>query len=195
MKALEKRNIKKLTILLISCVFYLNAHGQFYNGSKCPLAKTKFSTTISTGNSTGSTILTATLTSTEGISLNITADYATKKLAEIENFFDYTIEKRMIFIIFNKNSEYRQSNIGLVTFDENSYNTGGFNRIIKNKVMLYYEGARRATNSPTAASTHAWSTPFCVSSGVRATTVERFCIALTTVARACLSAPVRASTP
>jgi Tol biopolymer transport system component len=69
-----------------------------------------------------------------------TADYATKKLAEIEDFFDYTLEKRLIFIIYNKNSEYKQSNIGLVTFDEDSYNTGGYSRIIKNKVSLYYEG-------------------------------------------------------
>jgi Tol biopolymer transport system component len=28
----------------------------------------------------------------------------------------------------------------LVTFDEDTYNTGGYSRIIKNKVMLYYEG-------------------------------------------------------
>ena len=69
-----------------------------------------------------------------------TADYATKKLEEIEDYFDYTLEKRLIFIIFNKNAEYKQSNIGLVTFEEDSYNTGGFSRIIKNKVMLYYEG-------------------------------------------------------
>ncbi|MCE5344718.1 MAG: hypothetical protein LLG13_00330 [Bacteroidales bacterium] len=69
-----------------------------------------------------------------------TADYAMKKLGEIEDYFDYTLEKRLIFIIFNKNAEYKQSNIGLVTFDEESYNTGGFSRIIKNKVMLFYEG-------------------------------------------------------
>jgi hypothetical protein len=69
-----------------------------------------------------------------------TADYAQKKLEEIQNYFDYTIDKRLIFIINKKYAEYKQSNIGLVTFEEDSYNTGGFNRIIKNKAMLYYEG-------------------------------------------------------
>ncbi len=69
-----------------------------------------------------------------------TADYATEKLEEIQDYFDYTLDKRMIFIIYNKNAEFKQSNIGLVTFEEESYNTGGFNRIINNKVMLYYEG-------------------------------------------------------
>ncbi|HEX2969618.1 MAG TPA: hypothetical protein VHO46_11010 [Bacteroidales bacterium] len=69
-----------------------------------------------------------------------TADYAMKRLGEIEDYFDYNLEKRLIFIIYNKNAEYRQSNIGLTTFDEDTYNTGGYSRIIKNKVMLYYEG-------------------------------------------------------
>jgi len=81
-----------------------------------------------------------------------TADYATKKLAEIEDYFDYTLEKRLIFIIYNKNAEYKQSNIGLVTFEEDSYNTGGFSRIIKNKVMLYYEGDHVAFERQIAAS-------------------------------------------
>ena len=70
-----------------------------------------------------------------------TAQYASKKLKEIESYFDYTLEKRIIFIIYNNSAEYKQTNIGLVTFDEDSYNIGGFNRIIKNKVMLYYEGS------------------------------------------------------
>jgi len=81
-----------------------------------------------------------------------TADYAMKKIEEIEDYFDYTLEKRLIFVIFNKNAEYKQSNIGLVTFDEDTYNTGGFSRIIKNKVMLYYEGDHVAYQRQIAAS-------------------------------------------
>ena len=69
-----------------------------------------------------------------------TSQYATKKLKELEDYFDYMLEKRMIFIIYNNSAEYKQSNIGHITFDEESYNVGGFSRIIKNKVMLYYEG-------------------------------------------------------
>ena len=75
-----------------------------------------------------------------------------KKLAEIEDYFDYTLDKRMIFIIYNKNSEYKQSNIGLITSDQESYNTGGYSRIIKNKVMLYYEGDHEALEHQIAAS-------------------------------------------
>lgn len=144
MKALEKRNIRKLIITLITCVLYSNASGQFYNGLQMSFGKNKvqhydfywqyyrFNNFDCYFNEYGRDLA------------QFTADYATKKLAEVEDFFDYTLEKRMIFIIFNKNSEYKQSNIGLVTFDEDSYNTGGFNRIIKNKVMLYFDGDHEA---------------------------------------------------
>jgi hypothetical protein len=152
MKALEKRIIKKLIFILIACVSYLNASGQFYNGLQMSFGKNKvqhydfywqyyrFEDFDCYFNEYGRDLA------------QYTADYATKKLAEIEDFFDYTLEKRMIFIIFNKNSEFKQSNIGLVTFDEDSYNTGGFNRIIKNKVMLYYEGDHEAYKRQIAAS-------------------------------------------
>ncbi len=39
-----------------------------------------------------------------------------KDWLKIEDFFDYNLEKRIIFIIYNRNSEYRQSNIGLSHF-------------------------------------------------------------------------------
>jgi Tol biopolymer transport system component len=133
-------NIKKLIITIIALLFYINASSQFYNGHQMSFGKNKvqyydyywsyyrFDDFDCYFNEYGRDLA------------QFTADYAMKKLEEIEDYFDYTLEKRMIFIIYNKNAEYKQSNIGLVTFEEDSYNTGGFSRIIKNKVMLYYEG-------------------------------------------------------
>jgi len=149
---LEMSNIKKLIITIIACVFYLNTSGQFYNGHQMSFGKNKvqyydyywsyyrFDDFDCYFNEYGRDLA------------QFTADYAMKKLEEIEDYFDYTLEKRLIFIIFNKNAEYKQSNIGLVTFDEDSYNTGGFSRIIKNKVMLYYEGDHVAFQRQIAAS-------------------------------------------
>ncbi len=134
------RNIKKLIIIIIAFAFYLNANSQFYNGHQMTFGKNKvqyydyywqfyrFDDFDCYFNEYGRDLA------------QFTAEYATKKLAEIEDYFDYTLEKRLIFIIYNKNAEYKQSNIGLVTSDQDSYNTGGYSRIIKNKVMLYYEG-------------------------------------------------------
>ena len=39
-----------------------------------------------------------------------TADFAIKEIARIETFFDYNLDKRILFIIFNKLSDFRQSN-------------------------------------------------------------------------------------
>jgi Tol biopolymer transport system component len=152
MKALNNRYIKRLIISLTACIFFLNASGQFYNGLQMSFGKNRvqyrdyywqfyrFDNFDCYFNEFGRDLA------------QFTADYATRKLAEIQDFFDYTLEKRMIFMIYNKYAEYRQSNIGLITFEDDSYNTGGFNRIIKNKVMLYYEGDHEAYKQQIAAS-------------------------------------------
>jgi len=146
------RKINRLIILIIACISYLNANGQFYNGHQMTFGKNKvqyfdyywsyyrFEDFDCYFNEYGRDLA------------QYTADYAMKKLEEIEDFFDYTLEKRLIFIIYNKNAEYKQSNIGLITFEEETYNTGGFSRIIKNKVMLYYEGDHVAYQKQIAAS-------------------------------------------
>jgi WD40 repeat protein len=138
------RNIKKLIIIIIIYAFSLNAYSQFYNGHQMTFGKNKvqyydyywqfyrFDDFDCYFNEFGRDLA------------QFTAEYAKKKLADIEDYFDYTLEKRLIFIIYNKNAEYKQSNIGLVTSDQDSYNTGGYSRIIKNKVMLYYEGDHQA---------------------------------------------------
>jgi hypothetical protein len=67
------------------------------------------------------------------------ADFVEKEMELIERFFDYDIERRMIFLTYNKMSDFRQSNIGLVSEAE-EYNIGGTTQIIQNKVFLYFEG-------------------------------------------------------
>ena len=67
----------------------------------------------------------------------------TPELDHIEGLFDYIIEKRIIFIVYHKLSDFRQGNIGLITgIDE--YNTGGVTRIVDNKVFLYFDGDRES---------------------------------------------------
>jgi len=146
------RNIRKLIVTFVACIIYLNASGQFYNGHQMTFGKNRvqyfdyfwsfyrFDNFDCYFNEYGQDLA------------EYTAKYATKKLEEIEDFFDYTLEKRLIFVINNKMAEYKQSNIGLVTTDEENYNTGGFSRIIKNKVILYYEGDHESFDNQIAAS-------------------------------------------
>jgi len=145
------RNIRRLIFILIACVIFSDASGQFYNGHQMTFGKNRvqyydyywmfyrFDDFDCYFNEYGRELA------------QFTADYAIERLEEIEDFFDYTLEKRLIFVIYNKNAEYKQTNIGLLTSDEDNYNTGGYSRIIENKVMLYYEGDHVAYKKQIAA--------------------------------------------
>lgn len=63
---------------------------------------------------------------------------ANKILHELEKFFDYNLNRRLIFIVFNKLSDFKQSNIGLIS--GNYENNPGGNIQILNKILLYFEG-------------------------------------------------------
>ena len=66
------------------------------------------------------------------------ADKIETYLPQIESFFGYTLQKRIIFLVYNRLGDFRQSNIGLKTEDIES-NVGGTTKIIDNKVFLYFE--------------------------------------------------------
>lgn len=67
-----------------------------------------------------------------------TAQRAEKFTAEIEKTFDYTLDDKIEFMVFNKQSDYRQSNIGLEY--EEPYNVGGVTKVVGSKVFLYFDG-------------------------------------------------------
>ncbi len=68
-----------------------------------------------------------------------TSKYVEKELPKIESFFEYTLDQRIIFIIYKKHADFKQSNIGLTTNKEQA-NIGGVTKIIDNKVFVYFEG-------------------------------------------------------
>ena len=68
-----------------------------------------------------------------------TCDRALDIIPELEKFFNKTLQRRIIFIVYNRLEEYKQSNIGLVTGVTES-NLGGVAKIIDNKIFLYYDG-------------------------------------------------------
>lgn len=68
-----------------------------------------------------------------------TAVFAEKEIKRLESLFDYNLDSRIIFLVYNKLSDFKQSNIGLVTGKTES-NIGGTIQIDKNKVFVYFEG-------------------------------------------------------
>ena len=70
-----------------------------------------------------------------------TAQIASEEIPKYESYFQHPLEKRITFIIYNKLSDFKQSNIGLVS-DGDENNIGGVTEIVNNKVFLYFDGDR-----------------------------------------------------
>lgn len=68
-----------------------------------------------------------------------TAQAATKHLKELEKDFDFALDERLQFIVYNSLTDFRQSNIGLTGTDGQN-NIGGLTRIVGTKIFVYYEG-------------------------------------------------------
>ncbi len=67
-----------------------------------------------------------------------TARQAKGYITEMERLFDFSLDDKIDFLVFNKQSDFKQSNLGLIT--DESYNIGGVTRIAGSKVSLYFEG-------------------------------------------------------
>lgn len=68
-----------------------------------------------------------------------TGENASKEILKYEQQLNHKLNKRLIFLVYNKFSDFKQSNIGLVT-GKNEFNTGGVTKIRNNKVSLYFQG-------------------------------------------------------
>ena len=137
----ERKNIIviKLITILIIITLAASLKAQFYNGLQMPFGKNRvqyndffwsfyrFKNFDVYFNEGGKDIA------------RYTSYYVNAKLSEIQNFFNFRLEKRLIFIVFNKLTDFRQSNIGLISTEEDD-NIGGVNKILENKVILYFEG-------------------------------------------------------
>jgi hypothetical protein len=135
-----RRSFYTMTIIVLAFICHQPLKGQFYNGLQMSFGKNRVQYYDYFWSYYRFEDIDCYFNENSSDLAKFTANFALKRLSEIEDYFDYKLEKRLIFIIFNKQAEYKQSNIGLVTYSDDDYNTGGYSRIIKNKVMLYYEG-------------------------------------------------------
>lgn len=71
-----------------------------------------------------------------------TAKAMEKNFYELERLLDYKITEKLEVIVYNKQTHFRQSNVGVDLTSE--YNVGGVNRIVGNKVFVYIDGSKEA---------------------------------------------------
>lgn len=131
--------LRYIFVILVSITGTLAVNGQFYNGMQMTFGKNR----VQYGDNYWKFYRFERFdvySYEEGGDLSLyVAEFVEKELPVIERFFDYDIEQRLIFICYNKMSDFRQSNIGLSAEDED-YNTGGTTQIIQNKVALFFQG-------------------------------------------------------
>ncbi len=128
-----------LSFIIINCFITINVFGQFYNGHQMVFGKNrvqyndfywsfyrheKFDTYF---NQDGEAIA------------RFTSKNASTEILKLEEKLNHKLDKILIFLVYNKFSDFKQSNIGLVTGKED-YNTGGVTKIRNNKVSLYFQG-------------------------------------------------------
>lgn len=132
--------VNKTFKLLIGFIFLsLSASSQFYNGHQMNFGKNrvqyndfywsyyrfdKFDTYF---NQDGEAIA------------RFTGENALNEINYYENLLNYKLNKRLIFLVYNKYTDFKQSNIGLITGKEET-NIGGITKIRNNKVSLFFQG-------------------------------------------------------
>lgn len=130
--------LKKAWILLFFLFLSVSLHAQFYNGSQLSFGKNrvqfqKFNWTYYRTEKfdvyfypTGKELAQYTLHNTPAF------------IEEIEQLLNFTPTKKLQFIVYNTQSDFRESNFA---FDnENFYNQGGVTNIYGTKVYLYFDG-------------------------------------------------------
>jgi len=65
------------------------------------------------------------------------AQVAEKELPSIENFTEYSLQRRANIVIYNSFDDMKQSNIGIGI---DWQNTGGVTRLVNNKMLVYFNG-------------------------------------------------------
>ncbi|MEA3452489.1 MAG: hypothetical protein U9Q83_11405 [Bacteroidota bacterium] len=69
--------------------------------------------------------------------------YATLNISgvmnEMETFFGTNLNEHVLFVVYNKLTDFRQSNVGLET-ENIDFNTGGQMQLLDNKAFVYYNG-------------------------------------------------------
>ena len=65
------------------------------------------------------------------------AQVAEEELRPLENFIEYSLQRRANLVIYNDYNDFKSSNIGL---GSDWQNAGGVTKLVNNKLVVYYDG-------------------------------------------------------
>jgi hypothetical protein len=126
-------------MLLLLCSVMATAHGQFYSGSQQEYGKNRVQYQEFLWSQYRFDRMEVFFYKEGGDLARYTAQSATRQLKELEREFDFALDERLQFIVYNSLTDFRQSNIGLSGI-EGENNIGGLTRIVGTKIFVYFEG-------------------------------------------------------
>ncbi|MBK9060792.1 MAG: hypothetical protein IPL81_13335 [Flavobacteriales bacterium] len=132
--------LSRFLILSFAVLLAVEGHAQFYNGSQQQFGKNRVQYKDFLWSSYRFPEI-ETYFYKEGRDVaKYVSISAMRNKQDLEKFFDYSIDERVQFVVYNSQSDFRQSNIGIT--DDEQYNIGGVTRIVGTKVFVYNEGDR-----------------------------------------------------
>ncbi|MFZ1332105.1 MAG: hypothetical protein WAR83_07950 [Flavobacteriales bacterium] len=131
--------LRKTLLTALSLIFFGSAGAQFYSGSQQEYGKNRVQYREFMWQQYRFPTMEVYFYE-EGRDLaRYTAQAATEHIKELEKDFDFALDERLQFIVYNSLTDFRQSNIGLSSTDGQN-NIGGLTRIVGTKIFIYYEG-------------------------------------------------------
>ena len=131
-----------LTAVLAACLLLSvgTSNAQFYNGSQLSFGKNRVQYQKQNWQYYRTTQFDVYFYPTGKQLAEYTLEEAPKVIDEIERMFNYTASKKIQFIVYNTQSDFRESNFAYD--NDNFYNQGGITNIYGTKIYLYFDGNR-----------------------------------------------------
>ncbi|HOS57696.1 MAG TPA: hypothetical protein PLB66_03600 [Bacteroidales bacterium] len=135
-------NNKKFIFIFLFCIgSFFPSYAQFYNGSQLSFGKNRVQHQKFNWRFYRTENYDVYYYPTSKILAEYTTWRAAQFLTEIETFLNYTPTKKIQFIVYNTQADFRESN--LAYDNEEFYNQGGVTHIYGTKIPLYFDGNHR----------------------------------------------------
>lgn len=126
------RTSKLIVFLIFLLPFVLNAQVNSVEFGKNRLQHTKFKWKFYQSPNFNTYI------SQGGVELGkFVSQLAEEELKSVENFIEYSLQRRANIVVYNNYNDYKSSNIGLGMDWQNS---GGATKLVNNKLVIYFDG-------------------------------------------------------
>ncbi|MDC0014990.1 hypothetical protein OAD98_00335 [Flavobacteriales bacterium] len=125
------------TLIVFFILLSYNSSGQFYNGSYQEFGKNRVQETTFFWQYYDFERFKVYFYGDGATNVEYAAKSIHKNLQELELFFETQVDSKFDVLVFNKQTDFKQSNVGLT--NELTSNIGGKNSIVGNKIFLYFE--------------------------------------------------------